>query len=66
MGENQWESEAPAELFTPRFGRSLTLPSNEWVGQGLTKHVYRGGLTLPLKTFSIRGFRTHLQSGQPF
>jgi hypothetical protein len=25
---NQWESEAPAELFTPRFGRSLTLPSN--------------------------------------
>ncbi len=23
---NQWESEAPAELFTPRFGRSLTLP----------------------------------------
>ena len=29
--ENQWESEAPAELRTPRFGRSLTLPSNELV-----------------------------------
>jgi hypothetical protein len=46
--ENHGESEAPAELFTPRFGKSLTLPSNELVGQGLTKHVYRGGLTLPV------------------
>ncbi len=27
----QRESEAPAELGTPRFGRSLTLPSNELV-----------------------------------
>ncbi len=26
-----WESEAPAELTTQWFGRSLTLPSSEWV-----------------------------------
>ena len=30
--ENQWKSEAPAELATPWFGRSLTLPANEMVG----------------------------------
>jgi len=40
--------EAPAELTTQWFGRSLTLPSNEFVGQGPTKHVYRGGVRLPL------------------
>ncbi len=43
---NHREGEAPAELTTQWFGRSLTLPSNELVGQGLTKHVYRSGLTL--------------------
>jgi hypothetical protein len=26
---NLWESEAPAELGKPRFGRSLTLPINK-------------------------------------
>ncbi len=31
--EKQRESEAPAELAPPWFGRSLTLPSNELVGQ---------------------------------
>ena len=31
MFENDWESEAPAELATPRFGRSLSLLSNELV-----------------------------------
>ncbi len=43
----QRESEAPAELATPWFGRSLTLPSNELVGQSRCDHVYRGDLTLP-------------------
>ena len=33
------ESEAPAELATPRFGRSLTLPSNEFVVQFHKEHV---------------------------
>ena len=42
----QWESEAPAELATSWFGRSLTLPSNELVGQSRSKHVYSDGLTL--------------------
>ncbi|MFY8202533.1 MAG: hypothetical protein ACOVLE_17795, partial [Pirellula staleyi] len=37
---NQWEGEAPAELTMQWFGRSLTLPSKERVGQGLIKHVY--------------------------
>ncbi|MFY8200921.1 MAG: hypothetical protein ACOVLE_09645, partial [Pirellula staleyi] len=29
---NRWKGEAPAELTTPWFGRSLTLPSNNWLG----------------------------------
>ena len=40
------EGEAPAELATPKFGRSLTLPSNGLVGQNRWQHVNRGGLTL--------------------
>ena len=43
----QRESEAPAELAPHWFGRSLTLPSNELVGQSRCDHVYRGDLTLP-------------------
>ncbi len=31
--EQPWEGEAPAELTTQWFGRSLTLPSKEWIGQ---------------------------------
>ena len=41
------EGEAPAEPTVQRFGRSLTLPSNEFVVQAHKKHVYSGGLTLP-------------------
>ena len=37
--EKQRESEAPAELAPPWFGRSLTLPSNELVGQGRCEHI---------------------------
>ncbi len=49
MGQGfQWESEAPAELVPPWFGRSLTLPVNEMVGKRRCKHVYRGGLSLPV------------------
>ncbi len=40
--KNIWESEAPAELATLRFGRSLNLPSNEFVGQSRKKHVWSG------------------------
>ncbi len=50
---NQWEGEAPAELNTLWFGRSLTLPSKEWIGQSRGKNVYRGGLTLPMKLQAI-------------
>ncbi len=46
---NQWEGEAPAELNTPWFGRSLTLPNKEWIGQSRGKHVTRGCLTPPDK-----------------
>ncbi len=42
------ESEAPAELATLRFGRSLTLPSNEFVERTRKKHVYSGSLALPI------------------
>ncbi len=44
----QWESEAPAELAPPWFGRSLTLPVNEFVAHGRTDDVYRGGLSQPV------------------
>ena len=44
----QWECEAPAELATPWFGRSLTLPSDELVGQSRFDDVYGGGLSLPV------------------
>ncbi len=46
----QWESEAPAELSPPRFGRSLTLPGNELVAQSRCEHVCRGGLSLPVES----------------
>ena len=46
-----WESEAPAELASQWFGRSLTLPSNELVGQSRCKHVCKGGLAHPVKAY---------------
>ncbi len=44
-----WESEAPAELAPQRFGRSLTLPVNEFVAQSRFDDVYRDDLALPVK-----------------
>ncbi len=40
-----WESEAPAELAPPWFGRNLTLPSNELVRESRRDMFTRSNFT---------------------
>ena len=44
-----------------RFGRSLTLPGNEFVEESRCDDIYRGGLALPVKAYPplvLRGENT--------
>ncbi|MFY8200279.1 MAG: hypothetical protein ACOVLE_06395, partial [Pirellula staleyi] len=52
-----WESEAAAELVTRWFGRSLTLPSNEWFG-----NVRDNGCVLAPPLLAMLLFAIALQS----